>query len=420
MKRAGLVVAGVIVALLVTDAAFAASRLSGSSRSTRSKSEDDKDTRTTVGNVRSISSGNVRRTSDTSTRTTSSARTVHVVTTPKVSSSSSHISTTSGTSKTVSSRVTTRPRVVSTRPKVTTTPTRPRIDVGRSVVEATSTIERTDGGRLLLQPGNVRTTGGNVLSAGGKVPDRIAGFQGRTPRRVSESDDHDWDHCHHHRPHPWPPRWKFVHDDWDTHIIIVEVEPAQEIVYAPAPRVVEDPYIAKGQIQDATITTELPLTTVEWRRAEVLVSRGIVGSVLEEAGAAAEYDYELDARWGRLRLTAPSEQVAMIETMIRDARTFEAMTEPNRYGYAAAVISVVSPYYLDQDARAGAGLAGDNFGALWRMLQDADWRYAYHGKACWLNAAYGTVTIVDEPENIDRAAAFVDDLPFVPRDMVHE
>ena len=81
---------------------------------------------------------------------------------------------------------------------------------------------------------------------------------------------------------------------------------------------------------------------------------------------------------------------------------------------------MASPFYLEQGFRGAVQLATDNLAALRRMLQDRDWRYAYRDKECWLNAQYGTVTVVDDDKGIESAQALMERRPFVPRELVHE
>jgi hypothetical protein len=179
-------------------------------------------------------------------------------------------------------------------------------------------------------------------------------------------------------------------------------------------------FILKGQIRDAVIVKELSLLTTEARRADMLIRRGIVRDVLNASSQRGDSDFAFDARRGLLTLTAPSEQVAIIETMVRDGRTFGAVTELNRYGNVAAVIPVVSPFYLEQDFSGAVELATENFNALRQMLEERDWRYVHRDKECWLNAQYGTVTVVDDREGIERAKDLMKQRPFVPREMVTE
>lgn len=196
--------------------------------------------------------------------------------------------------------------------------------------------------------------------------------------------------------------------------------PTPERVPDYEPDEVYGDFILKGEIHDALIVKELVLSTIEARRFRILVRRGVIAGVLEQGSQRRESDYGFDERRGELTLTAPSEQVAIIETMVGDQRTFELITEPNRYGYTAVVIPLVSPLYLEQDFRGATALAGDNFNALRRTLEDRDVRYSYREKACWHNAEYGTATVFDDDEGIERALALMERRPFVPREMVHE
>jgi hypothetical protein len=186
------------------------------------------------------------------------------------------------------------------------------------------------------------------------------------------------------------------------------------------PEEVNGDFILKGEIRDAIIVKELALSTIEARRFRILILRGVIAEVLEQGGRRRESSYEFNERRGELTLTAPSEQVAIIETMVGDQRTFDLLVAPNRYGHTAAVIPLVSPLYLEQDFRGATAVASDNFDALRRILEDRDVRYSSREKECWHNAEYGTATVLDDDEGIERARALMEQRPFVPREMVHE
>jgi len=180
----------------------------------------------------------------------------------------------------------------------------------------------------------------------------------------------------------------------------------------------DEGFILKGQVLDAVRVKELVLSTAERGRVETLIERGILQKILDEDDPYGEFGYIYDPWMSRLSLTAPAERIAVIETIICDAWTFEAFTERDPFGNTAAVVPLVSPFFLEQDACAAMRLALDNFSALRRMLEERDWRYAARGKTCRLNAAYGTATILDEKEGIERAFAFTETRPFVPRELV--
>jgi len=206
-----------------------------------------------------------------------------------------------------------------------------------------------------------------------------------------------------------------VHADYDeprTRVIETDYEYVDEAVTGD--------FVLKRQVVDAVIVKELQLSTTESRRVEKLIAQGVLREVLEKGGRRGDANYNFDKRRGLLTLTAPSERIAMIETMVRDERTFEAVTGPNRYGHTVAVIPLVSPFFLERDFREAVRLATDSFEALRSMLEGRDWRDAYDGKACWLNAEFGTATVIHEERAIERAFELIEDLPFVPSDFVRE
>jgi hypothetical protein len=215
-------------------------------------------------------------------------------------------------------------------------------------------------------------------------------------------------------------------DYWDDdHVVIVytDDEPSirvDDTEYEYVEEAGAGDFIPKGQVVDTVIVKELRLSTAECRRADRLIAHGIIRRVLEDGSRRSDVDYEFDERHRLLTLTAPSERIAMIETMVRDERTFEAVIGPNRYGHTAAVIVLVSPLYLANDFRGAVELASVNFDAIRELLDQGDWRDANDGTACWLNAEYGTATVIETSRNITRAFELMEDQPFVPEDFVRE
>jgi len=182
----------------------------------------------------------------------------------------------------------------------------------------------------------------------------------------------------------------------------------------------DDEFIPKAQVLDTVRVKALVLSTAERLRVEALIELGILRDILDENDPYNEFGYDYDPRTSRLTLTAPAERIAVIETIVVDRRTFEAFTQPDRYGNTAAVVPLVSPLFLEQDARLAIRLASDNFNAMRRLLEDRDRDplYTAHGKTCWLNPECGTATLLNEPDAIERAAQFMDTRPFVPRYLV--
>jgi hypothetical protein len=318
---------------------------------------------------------------------------------------------------------------------------------------------RTDG--RSAQPGNVSIGEGNAVWRGHTTimtttsPRILARDLVRTRH---EDEDH---HCHRRRPHWWFRRHDDHHDVWyygrwvntddryycsrlvppwatttrvvyvpDTVIRTQVVEPVVVVVAqqpeAPAPSLVEQPatpdydtYLTRQQIDDPVVMAPLTLTPTEYRRAQALIARGVIGNLLKEADVHGENSYELDPAQATLTITAPAERIVIIETMVRDERTFKAVTEPNRYGHSVTVAALVSPYFLQEDFEGAVRLASANFSALRRTLEDRSPNYASYGKECWLNSEYGTVTIVDDTEAMAAVRALVALKPYIPAQFIN-
>ena len=437
MKRAPLIAAVVAIILLLGDAAPAALR---TRRSTRNS--DEEDTNRTV----TYTSGNVRSTPRAVTHNRSERR--------PTTRSVSNVTFTSGNVRS-SSRSTTRTRHTPSTTTRRTTTTRRQTPTYR---RETTTMRRDRHNATHTRTiGNVRHGTGNVTYCYCTEPDTDRPHRLDPPDRErhlgfypcpqgSHSRFFSWDSnafiCIHDgptAPYWYRGRWhrltrghthrtgcgralyygywidvrdryyvEQIEPPWVTHTVTVQYEDD------------DSEFIPKAQVLDTVRVKALVLSTAERVRVETLIQRGILRDILDENDPYGEFSYDYDPRISRLTLTAPAERIAVIETIVLDRRTFAAFTEPDRYGNTAAVVPLVSPFFLEQDARAAIRLASDNFNAMRRLLEDRDRDplYTAHGKTCWLNPECGTATLLNEPDAIERAAQFMDTRPFVPRDLV--
>ncbi len=527
MKRATtLVIAAASLAVLLPDAAPAATRYVRSSK--RSGEETGIGIPNTRGNVRTVrhSTGNVRRstgtvrrsapvTTRTSTTTTNKTRTrdrgigiagTRRTTTTRTSDSTprsrtrTDLTTTRRSSTYTTNKTRTRDRGIgiagtrrttTTRSSSSTPRIRTRTDLTTTRRSSTyTTRRRSDGDTFTFTPSRTvsRRTTGNVRR-GGNVDDHRDRADDRRDRsyrdgsRRDRSHDRDGDsgrsrrhryrdyrreHERHRSSHRWASAFAFTYRRGGTCLSIhsgpgapywyngtwharptgyrygcvlyygywIDTRDVYYVERREPPWVSQDywdefaaeddegvlvydgDFIRKEQVVDTVLVKELPLSSAERSRADVLIAGGILQQILDEGDPEGNFDYDFDPRASRLTLTAPSERIAVIETLVRDRSTFDAVTEPDRHGNTAAVVPLVSPLYLEDDYSGAVRLAQENFTAMRRMLEDRDPRYAAHGKRTWLNAEFGTATVVDEADNLERAFTFMETRPFVPRELV--
>ncbi|MBN1917186.1 MAG: hypothetical protein JW889_04690 [Verrucomicrobia bacterium] len=431
------------------------------------------------GNVNSTrtTTPTVTRSSSSSERTNTGSR-PRAIRTSTSNSSSALQSVTRRTTPTVTRNSSIAPRVTrTTSPSVTrlraseTHPTathtvQPTVGTARSVSTRTNPRIPDDSGRhpgiWRHEPRTITKTEDNVTVGRGtrltnSTPWRKSVALAPVRRRdlVKDRDGHDrhdgdhHDGDHHHRDRRdhdrrrvfYYNRW--IYDDdyyycnrlippWGRTEIIYVVEPVVRteviehvIVVTPeqpqpqAPRLYEA-YLTRQEVGDPVVTAPLPLTAAEYRRVQTLIARGLIAGVLKEGDVFHQNSYTLNELPATLTLTAPSERIAIIETAVRDERTFRALTEPNRYGYSATVVALASPYFLQEDFEGGVRLAAANFDGVRRMLEQRDRNYATYGKESWLNSEYGTATIVDDTEALASVGALVTLQPFIPVEFVVE
>ena len=192
-----------------------------------------------------------------------------------------------------------------------------------------------------------------------------------------------------------------------------------EVYYPEEPGVAYPEYLAKGQTEEELVVKTLRLSTIEGKRVETLLQKEVIQSILadipEEYGATFEYR----PLSNQLILTAPLEIVLKIQTLIQDEKTFHYFVEKELDDkLVIAIISVVHPLFLEKDYPRAIQLATDNYKAVNKLLQSLDSDYRQADKDCWLNSEIGTITIVDEEQNIFAAYGYIDRLPYIPKDFI--
>ena len=205
-------------------------------------------------------------------------------------------------------------------------------------------------------------------------------------------------------------------------VVVIQSREVEEQV----PAVIQEPetgpqyenYLTRQEVRDPLAAVELPLTPLEVGRVNTLIALGLIDGLIKQGDVYDEHAYTLDARGGTLTITAPSEHVAIIETMVRDERTYAAVSRPSPFGHSAGVIALVSPYFLQEDYQGALRLASANFEAVRKMLQERDPNYAYFHKECWLNVEYGTATFVDEREALADIQTLVATQPVIPVQLI--
>ena len=210
-------------------------------------------------------------------------------------------------------------------------------------------------------------------------------------------------------------RWR--RDDYlsSSHVLIADSSPEVAQPTDVAEITVVDGFIVRGAVEEQVIEATLELSGAERERVEALLEKEIIQNVLAAVDPENENRYEFDRRKRTLMLTAPEEVVLRLQTMVQDRRTFEAVRAGVK-GLAVDVISVVSPAFLEKDRHGAIRLGESNYEEIEDYLKDLDNSYHAKGKKCWYNKEIGTITIIDEEENIYRGWDHMNGLPYIPED----
>ena len=160
------------------------------------------------------------------------------------------------------------------------------------------------------------------------------------------------------------------------------------------------------------------LPDISWINRNDHIIQNILASVAPDEENREENSYEYQTDEGLLIVTAPEELVLKIQTIVQDEATFDAFN--NGSGELAVdVISVVSPVFLEKDYNEAVRLGGMNSEEISKFLASLDRNYRYSDKKCWYNESIGTITVVDDEENLYRAWDYMNKFPYIPKEMTY-
>ena len=151
------------------------------------------------------------------------------------------------------------------------------------------------------------------------------------------------------------------------------------------------------------------------RKIAFIIENQIAETIFADSGSDFEesFDYRKSAR--KLIITAMPESIARLATILYDYNTYRSYVAlyDSSSRLQVGVFSLVDPQLKKSDPTEAERIARENFGSLKELLDTSNQRWwSGRDKRCWYNSKYGTATIVDEPEMIEKAREFLRHQPY--------
>lgn len=140
------------------------------------------------------------------------------------------------------------------------------------------------------------------------------------------------------------------------------------------------------------------------RRACFISKAGIADELLADSSFSFDEYLEYRSRTGEVVVAASPENTSRLLTIINDYDTFRAYLafQSGKTDYRVDVVSVVDRELIMSDPEAAGRIAFENVSNIERLLGVGKHRNKFSAARMWYNPMYGTVTMIDRPEKIEK------------------
>ena len=140
------------------------------------------------------------------------------------------------------------------------------------------------------------------------------------------------------------------------------------------------------------------------RRAYFISKEGIADELLAYSSSSFDEYLEYRSRTGEVIMAASPENTSRLLTILNDYETYRAYLafHSGKTDFRVDVVSVVDRELMETDPESAKSIAAENVSNISNLLGTGKYRNKYSVARMWYNPRYGTVTIIDRPERIDR------------------
>ncbi len=158
------------------------------------------------------------------------------------------------------------------------------------------------------------------------------------------------------------------------------------------------------------ITRGYDLDWWQAKRVEDLISKQIIESILTGGEAGENARVVFDKRKQRLVITATSDDIMRIHTIVDDDRTYKRFTQQDFGGLAVDAIPLVDLRFVESDPSAALRVAADNYSGADEILRSSEVSPAR--REWWFNHQLGTMTVFDSAQNLDTVYELLETRPY--------
>jgi hypothetical protein len=150
------------------------------------------------------------------------------------------------------------------------------------------------------------------------------------------------------------------------------------------------------------------------RRAYFISKEGIADELLADSSSSFDEYLEYRDRTGEVVMAASPENTSRLLTILNDHETYRAYLafQGGKTDYRVDVVSVVDRDLIVSDPEAAERLALENVSNIENLLGLGRRRNKYSPARMWYNPKYGTVTIINRPEKIEKVKDLMQVRPY--------
>jgi len=177
--------------------------------------------------------------------------------------------------------------------------------------------------------------------------------------------------------------------------------------------------LPRKSFEETRLSKEIELEPADRERLDDLIDRHVILEMLLDDAPGTDLRGEAVVSYalneGTVSLSGRTELVARIATLITDDATYRATMTEQPHGNVVEIISLVDLRWLDREPEAALDVAELNFAGLERLVRARSDEYRRLHKALWLNETYGTVTVIDHPDTIQKIREYLAAMPYGPK-----
>jgi len=176
-----------------------------------------------------------------------------------------------------------------------------------------------------------------------------------------------------------------------------------------------DDYIARKDFVSDTVEREYELIEEESARLVKLINNGDIEKILgirreKEGRPQFIYDREELLMYAKAR----ADLTAILITLVKIERIFEACAKPREDNMKCEVFSLIDPLFYENDPGRSEIVMAMNVSGILRLLDPDSHEYRRSGAAFFICSNFCTMAVLDTEEKLDEIRKYLDSMPYAP------